>query len=274
MAFIESQLRKFIRIFRLQITRLPKPSLPVHGDVEWLRDFPRFTSTQVTLFGRPFRIVDSLSFYYSYTEIFIRDIYKFNARSPEPYIIDCGANCGASIIYFKRLYPKARVVAFEPDPYIFGILESNIMAFGLQDVKLFNCALWHSETSLPFVPTKADTGRVVSEPTQSSINVSTVPLSSYLDQPVDILKVDVEGSEVDILTRTPNLDRALYLFVEYHSFKARPQRLHELLQVLTENGFRYQIHTQFSSRTPFVRIECQSGVDLQLNIFAYRNTSF
>jgi len=78
---------------------------------------------------------------------------------------------------------------------------------------------------------------------------------------------------VEILTRTRHLERVLRLFVEYHSFQDQPQRLHRILQVLTENGFRYQIQTQFSSRTPFALIESQEGVDLQLNIFAYRKES-
>jgi len=245
----------------------------VPTDLEWLKDFPRFTPTRLTLFEKPFKIADSLSFYYNYKEIFLRDIYRFSTANPQPYILDCGANCGASVAYFKKLYPKARVVAFEPDPFIFEILKTNTMVLGLQDVELINCALWHGEGFLHFISTRADSGHITSTPVQDSIVVNSVPLARYLDRPVDLLKLDVEGAEVEILTRTPHLDRVLRLFVEYHSFQDQPQRLHHILQVLTENGFRYQIQTQFSSRTPFALIESREGVDLQLNIFAYRKES-
>lgn len=266
-------LRKLARLFRLEITLPPKPFLPVPNDLEWLRDFPRFTPTQLTLFGKPFKIADSLSFYYSYREIFLRDIYRFSTLNPKPYILDCGANCGVSVAYFKKVYPKARIVAFEPDPFLFRILKANTAALDLQDVELMNCAIWHSEGSLHFISSNADTGRLISTPVRDAIAVNAVPLSRYLDRPVDLLKLDVEGAEVEILTRTPNMDRVLRLFVEYHSFQEQPQRLHNLLQVLTDNGFRYQIQSQFNSRTPFVLIESQYGIDLQLNIFGYRKES-
>jgi FkbM family methyltransferase len=252
---------------------MPKPVLPVSNDMEWLRDFPRFTPTQITLFGKPFKIADSLSFYYSYREIFLLDIYRFVTDNPNPYILDCGANCGASVAYFKKLYPKARVIAFEPDPLLFEILKANTKVLGLQDLQLINSALWHSEGSHHFISTGADSGHLTSTSNRNPVAVNTVPLSRYLDRPVDLLKIDVEGAEVDILTRTPNLGGVLRLFVEYHSRLKEPQRLHTLLSVLTDNGFRFQIQTQFSSRTPFVLIESRSGMDLQLNIFAYRKES-
>ena len=42
------------------------------------------------------------------------------------YVIDCGANIGMSITYFKRLYPKSKIIGFEPDPKIFETLKKNI----------------------------------------------------------------------------------------------------------------------------------------------------
>src|SRR5688572_18307628 len=44
-------------------------------------------------------------------EIFIDKIY-LQPLPPQPYIIDCGANIGLSVIYMKTIYPEATILAF------------------------------------------------------------------------------------------------------------------------------------------------------------------
>jgi hypothetical protein len=69
------------------------------------------------------RINDGPNFYILYKDIFIHRIYHFEAQRPDPLILDCGSNIGMSILYFKHIYPRARVIGFEPDPAIFPYLE-------------------------------------------------------------------------------------------------------------------------------------------------------
>jgi predicted O-methyltransferase YrrM len=52
-------------------------------------------------------------------------IYRFNSLITKPLILDCGANVGVSVLYFKRLYPDAEIIAFEPDEDVFAILKQN-----------------------------------------------------------------------------------------------------------------------------------------------------
>ena len=47
-----------------------------------------------------------------------------------PRILDCGANVGLASLFFRRLYPQARITAFEADPALFAILEANLDANG------------------------------------------------------------------------------------------------------------------------------------------------
>ena len=58
-----------------------------------------------------------------YREIFVRQYYYFRANIESPRIFDCGANFGMATLYFKWLYPKARIEAFEPDPATFAVLK-------------------------------------------------------------------------------------------------------------------------------------------------------
>ena len=49
-------------------------------------------------------IHDIASFDLCYDELFVQEMYNFLAKRTNPYIIDCGANLGMSIVYFKELY--------------------------------------------------------------------------------------------------------------------------------------------------------------------------
>jgi len=52
----------------------------------------------------------------------IQSLYETTAT---PWILDCGANIGASAIWFSHTYPKATVTAVEPERENFRLLEEN-----------------------------------------------------------------------------------------------------------------------------------------------------
>ena len=93
---------------------------------------------------------DGHNFYILYKGIFVHRIYHFEVEYPDPLILDCGSNIGMSILYFKHLYPKARIIAFEPDPVIFPYLQENITRNGLKDVQLVQAALAAREGTMTF----------------------------------------------------------------------------------------------------------------------------
>lgn len=84
-----------------------------------------------------------------YREIFVRQNYYFTANDDRPVILDCGANVGMASLYFKWLYPKAQIKAFEPDPATFQLLQQN-MSRNRLDVETHNCALWDEDIELEF----------------------------------------------------------------------------------------------------------------------------
>ena len=66
-------------------------------------------------YKRPYELL------HTYRELFCKEMYQFNSLSDEPVILDCGSNIGLSVLYFKTIYPKAKVWAFEPDAANFEI---------------------------------------------------------------------------------------------------------------------------------------------------------
>jgi hypothetical protein len=53
-------------------------------------------------------------------EIFMDASYFFHTDNDRPLIFDCGSNIGMSVLFFKKLYQNARIIAFEPDPATFA----------------------------------------------------------------------------------------------------------------------------------------------------------
>ncbi len=79
--------------------------------------------------NNPIKITDTFWYLHGLNEIFVEEVYRFQSDTNTPLIIDCGSNIGLSIIYFKRLFPEAKIIGFEPDNEIFKILENNINQF-------------------------------------------------------------------------------------------------------------------------------------------------
>lgn len=243
-------------------------------ELERLKNAPRYTPVSTSVLEKPLNLVDGKSFYYSYREIYEDEIYKFVTNKSNPLIIDCGSNVGLSILYLKKLYPDSKIIGFEADPTVHKTLEANLKNFGYDDVEIYNKALWKEETSLEFAVEGADGGRVAQNEDigfNGRVKVPAVCLSNYLSQPVDFLKLDIEGAETEVIKECADcLHQVKNLFVEYHSFWEQPQTINEILSILKDADFRVSIRSQFASRQPFVKQPLQLGMDLQLNIFAYR----
>jgi len=238
-----------------------------------LKNVPRYTPAKTLLLGKDIEIADAPSFFSMYNEIFKKEVYKFKTEIKKPYIIDCGANIGLSVIYFKKLYPEAEIIGFEPDKRIFDMLKNNIKSFGLSNVQIIQKALWNKEGEAIFSSEGADAGRLANESkTANPASIMTTSLRGYLGRPVDFLKIDIEGVETvvvedcaDLLVNVKNL------FVEYHSFDGKEQELGVLLDILKKAGFRYYIYNFGGlSHSPFEEKKTYLGMDMQLNIYACR----
>jgi FkbM family methyltransferase len=246
----------------------------VRAELARLRAAPRYAPLSSELLGFRFDMVDGASFCACYEEIFGRGIYAFEPATATPLIIDGGANIGVSVSYFKKAHPGSRIIAFEPDPHIFRILQTNMRTAGYDDVRLINKALWNDDIEIEFWNEGADAGRISRLHDDAQPRTSSVPavrLRPYLTEPVDFLKLDIEGAEVEVLLDCADqLGNVRHLFVEYHSFAGEEQRLDVLMSLLKASAFRVYIQTAICPPQPFLRTPHYLGMDLQLNVFARR----
>lgn len=195
------------------------------------------------------RINDGPNFYVLYKDIFVHRIYHFEAQRPDPVILDCGSNIGMSILFFKQMYPRARILGFEPDPAIFPYLEENITRNGLPDVKLVQAAVAGREGMLTFW-SDGKYGSCLAEDLPghfpagwAKYTVPCVRLREYLTGPVDFLKMNIEGAECAVLADSADrLRRVREIVLEYHHLPELPRTLHRILTLLHEAGFEYLVN--------------------------------
>ena len=234
----------------------------------------RHVGKTVTFLSYHFYVPDCPSFIWQLKEIFLDEYYKFDLPSDkqEITIYDCGANIGTSCLYFKLNYPNARIIAFEADPEIAQVCQTNLNKNGIYDIQIIPKAVWVTNDGVEFSIDGADGGSVYGN-NRPKTRVASVRLKDYLEkeEKVEMLKMDIEGAEVDVLLDCQDcISKVKNLFVEYHSWEDQQQRLDEILSLLSRNGFRYFIKPVSDRKHPFVNKGKELDMDLQLNIFAYR----
>jgi FkbM family methyltransferase len=229
---------------------------------------------EIFLFKKKFYYHHGLAFYDTYREIFENNIYEFKTKKSKPIIIDCGANMGLSVLYFSKKYPDAEIMAFEPDETVFPFFEKNIHSHNIKNVELFKKAIWIEESELKFYTDNGLGGRVgVEYENQTPKIIKSVRLKDFLNRPIDMLKMDIEGPEYLILKDCEDLLFNIdHIFIEYHSFYDEEQHLDDLLNILKRQGFRYHLKESFSRKRPFMdNILVNEKFDMAINVFAYKN---
>jgi FkbM family methyltransferase len=194
------------------------------------------------------RVGDPQNLYILYKDIFVRRIYHFDAVRPDPLVLDCGSNTGMSVLYYKHAYPAARVIGFEPDPGIYPTLRENVERNGLRDVRLVQAAIGGRQGRLAF-DSDGKYGSCLADhrPTDRAgwtrHEVPCVRLRDYLTEPVDYLKMNIEGAEHEALADAADrLALVREMVVEYHHMPGLRRSLHEILTILHGCGFEYLIN--------------------------------
>jgi FkbM family methyltransferase len=159
----------------------------------------------------------------------IREIYgQFLPPGPVRLIVDAGANIGDSTVWYLNRFPEATVIAIEPDPENFRMLEKNCRPYGDRAV-LIQAALWHNdEDVLRMVDSTMAIAKSVSKGAGDNgadcrcISVASLLKLSSSGQ-IDIFKCDIEGAELELFSNGSEewLPRVRNIAIELHTPECR-----------------------------------------------------
>lgn len=232
--------------------------VPWH-DIEATGDLSNLRSMVRSMRFGPWRIFfqdlaihchDLLSFYYSARDIFLHRLYDFGQLASRSRIIDGGAHIGLFSLYAANHAPDALIQAFEPNPLSLRLLRLNIESNGLVErVQVVPSGLGAIEGKAFFSAGQSDDSSFHCGQRQQE--VSMVRLGDWLDVPVAVLKLNVEGAECEVMKQAAGrLNAVDKVFIEYHGFPELPQTLHRILAVLDAAGFRYCLGAMDAETNP------------------------
>jgi FkbM family methyltransferase len=167
-------------------------------------------------------------------------------------IIDLGANIGLTSLYFAAHYAGCRIFAIEPNPSTYEVLISNL-GWLIDDgrCKTLNAAVWGKNATLgPASSVESEhysafaTEEISTESNNSGMTFPGFPMSKILldsgFQKVDLLKVDIEGAEVELFKDEIDwLDRVQAIAIEFHNESRRQSNFD---QVMAQCGFKVIDH--------------------------------
>lgn len=204
--------------------------------------------------GIKFSFINKQDFEFHYNQAFILKVYNFVTQNPAPFIIDCGSNIGLTILHFKKNYPKATIIGFEPNPISFKLLSKNIKQNNFKNVTLYNHALFKREEKINLYVTRDPNLRWATADSTvktkwydpkvyKTIKVSARKLSPFIKEKVDLLKMDIEGVEELVLKEIENkLHFVNEIFMEFHGMKSNESNnLARILSILRRNRFSYTL---------------------------------
>jgi FkbM family methyltransferase len=190
---------------------------------------PRVSPIRVKLHGKPIWLRPRTSDYYIYQQVFRDEEYSnVDGVTDVKSVLDCGANIGLASIYFLNRFPGSRVLAVEPDPDNALMCRRNLLAYGSR-AKVLQGGVWSECGRLTVVPSEFGPGQKCGmqvrrfqrgdpeEATVDGFDVSSLMAYGEIDQ-VDILKLDIERSELTLFSSSPDLwlPRVRNLVIELH----------------------------------------------------------
>jgi len=182
-----------------------------------------------------------------------------------PLILEVGAFRGQGVLTAAKIWPKSRIIAFEPDPYAYDELTRNIAEARLTNIEfhklavntydgtaLFNVCLGPNNNEPAYgyasslLPLKKGMEIFCKGP---QIKVRCANLDSWCKEngieKIDVLRLEVEGAEYSVLKSSPNtLKNAQIIHVKtyIHPYRLGASNYPALKEFLEKNNFVLLAH--------------------------------
>lgn len=154
-----------------------------------------------------------------FEQVFLFDDYDIKFKTDPEFIIDAGAHIGLASLYFSTRFPRAQIICLEPESGNFSLLIQNVKH--IPKIIPLKVALWHSSGEIFMDNPHANTWAFRVSEQKSDVIVPTIDIESILNQyqqcKVNVLKIDIEGSEKALFeNKPPWTDQVDYIVIETH----------------------------------------------------------
>ncbi len=154
---------------------------------------------------------------------FIENEYLIPSAIDNPLIIiDAGANNGLTALLFALKYPKAKLIAIEPETSNFKFLKKN--TFGIENIIPIQFGLWSSDINLRIENPENEKWAFITKEVKineeydiEGLSVDTL-IANYKIETIDIFKIDIEGSEKELFSKNEEkwLPKTKWIVIELH----------------------------------------------------------
>ncbi len=180
-------------------------------------------------------------------------------------IIDAGAGIGFSSLYFSQKFPQAEIICLEPIGEIYAQLLKNLHINPSEHLIPLQIAIWNNDKDLEIIRGKdLDLEHPFTlRETPQATGIKGLKVETLLKQrnweTLDLLKLDIEGSEMPIFDDSTSanllLEKIRFVVMNiYDEFGIR----HRIYKVFEENGFQLTekgqiligVNTRFLDKQP------------------------
>ncbi len=205
-------------------------------------------------------VLSTIVRYGDYVQTHSAYLYLAELKNP-PIVVDVGAHHGVYAILLGKLVQQKRgkIIAVEPNPKAFKILEENVRLNNLEDTVICErVAVMERAGTFQFTDNE-DQSRIAEANDASGFSVDALPLSNLLRKysiaDVDVMIIDVEGAELNVL-RSIIWGQCRFgrIFCELHPYNWKHFGYSEsdMVNFLTQHRFRcfdmyLREHSEFTS---------------------------
>lgn len=162
-----------------------------------------------------------------FEQVILEKEYRLPAKRQPEFIVDAGANIGLASVFLANQFPNARILALEPEKSNFELMVKNVAPY--HNVTPVRAGLWSEKTELEVVDSGLGNwgfqvgsllnGKAPSGTSDQIVHAFTVEsiLRDFGVAKIDLLKIDIEGSELEIFQTADRwIDRVDSMVIELH----------------------------------------------------------
>src|SRR3989338_6191414 len=174
-------------------------------------------------------------------EVLLNDEYRLKKLKHNSVIVDVGANIGLVSLLASKRFKAKKIISYEPCENNFKFLKKNIDENNCHNVILNKFAVSNKQGQIKLYLHGSATHSINTKKPGKNfeiVNMTTLDKSLKSEKNIDLLKIDVEGAELDVLKGATNtLKKTKQIILEWTNLCSHE----EIIDILKKNKFEVEV---------------------------------